>query len=491
MANVGFPRGALLPLGPSERRRTLSVLMLPLAALLAALALSSGRMAVMGGVALVGLAAAPTLARLRSEPLDAPGLYAAATFLTFGVTGLAWLGTPEGPGPGLDQAEVGRALAVVALGIAAFGGGARLAGPDRPSSRPAVGATPRLGVLATAYAVALVAIGAGFVLGTYGYVADVGAGQSAGAWTSFVAATGSVTILAVALAWLTSRERRFGVLLVALLLVQVPIGFVAGVKGESLIAPVLVGLAYVLYRRRIPWKAAATGVAVTFFVLVPANEAYRISLRSPGGASAGTIAHLLTDPGLYRPDRSVDNAVAYGFTRFRHIDHVALVVRYTPEEFAFGDGSHYYLLPLFVFVPRAVWSDKPVLDVAAQFSRTYWQIPPSIRTSQPVTQVGDLFRNFGLLGVAAGLFVWGILLSLWTRFWRMRRSPRLDLVYLYAMVVGVLYVESDLPFIIATTARSLPLAAVLGWLLLPGRAGEPGYVTLRRRLRLRQENLPA
>ena len=490
MASAGVARFALVPPGPAGRRRAFAALSLPLAALLTALALSSGRTAVMGGVALVGLAAAPTLARLRSEPLDAPGLYAAATFLTFGVTGLAWLGTPEGPGPGLDQADVGRALAVVALGLAALGAGSRLAGPARPSAPPAGGATPHLMVLAVAYAVALVATGAGFVLGTYGYVADVGAGQSAAAWTSFVAAMGSVTILAVALSWLTSRESRFGVLLVALLLVQVPIGFVAGVKGESLIAPVLVGLAYALYRRRIPWKAAAMVVAVTFLVLVPANEAYRISLRSPGGASAGTIADRLTDPGLYRPDRSVANGVAYGFLRFRHIDHVALVVRYTPQEFAFGDGSHYYLLPFFVFVPRAIWSDKPVLDVPAQFSRTYWQIPPSIRTSQPVTQVGDLFRNFGLPGVAAGLFAWGILLSLWTRFWRLRRSPRLDLVYLYAMVVGVLYVESDLPFIIATTARSLPLALAVAWLLLPGRAGEPGYLTLRRRMRFRQGHLP-
>jgi hypothetical protein len=71
----------------------------------------------------------------------------------------------------------------------------------------------------------------------------------------------------------------------------------------------------------------------------------------------------------------------------------------------------------------------------------------------------------------------------WTRLWRNCRSPRWDAVYLYALVIAVTYVESDLPILIATTAKAVPLAAVVAWFLLPGRASPPGYRTLAQVIR--------
>jgi len=55
-------------------------------------------------------------------------------------------------------------------------------------------------------------------------------------------------------------------------------------------------------------------------------------------------------------------------------------------------------------------------------------------------------------------------------------------LYLWSIPVGVAYVESDLPNLIATLARTLPLAALVSWVLLPGSAQPPGYQVLVRRI---------
>jgi hypothetical protein len=173
--------------------------------------------------------------------------------------------------------------------------------------------------------------------------------------------------------------------------------------------------------------------------------------------------------------KAARDAYDYAFTRFRSIDSVALIVARTPSPYPYASGTEYELLPALILVPRAIWPGKPALVSGADFSHTYWQIPAGIRTSTPITGVGDLYRNFGRAGVAVGMLIWGVFVAAWTWSYRRWRSPRFDLVYLYSVVFAVTYVESDLPSLVATAAKTLPIAALIAWLLLPGRSSPPGY----------------
>ena len=431
---------------------------------------SGGRTGVAAGVLLVAAISAPLAMRLRVNPLDGPGLYALVTAVGFGVTSLAWLGTPPDAGPGLTRSDVSHALLVVAAGLGVFAVAARLAAgraarPGRVDNGAALTSLPFIG----AYLVTLLAAGGGLAFGTFGYLRTPGDAPSASFALGFVASLGPVVILAAAITWLNTRDRTLGRVLGGLLAFHFVFGFVSGVKGTSLLPLLFVALAFVAVQSPLPWRAIGVAGLFVVLILLPANHVYRQAVRGDESAR-----EAVTDPSTYRSDRTLRAAAKYPFARFRYVDHTALIVRDTPEIYAYGDGANYTFLPAFVVVPRVAWDGKPHLNVASQFSHTYWQIPPSIATSQPLTQVGDLYRNFWWPGVVLGLVAWGAIVGAWTRWWSTQRSPRFDAIYIWSLPAMIMYVESDLPLLIATAAKTLPLVWFCAWLLLPGRRGEPG-----------------
>ena len=443
-------------------------------------------MAILTGAALVVLVALPLAVRLRRDALDAPALYAVLFAATLGVTSLAWIGTPSDPGPGLDRETVADALLLVAAGLAAFAFAAILSAGSAREMPPPRGLTvrPSLTLLALGYAVPAAATVAGLATHSYGYLGTASANPSFGAASELLPFVASLTGLAILIAgiwWLQTGDRGCGRLVIGLLLVQVPLGFVAGFKGESVVPFVLLGLAAVAYGRRIPWRPVIVGALLVFCVLVPANQAYRQGVRTEGGGIVAGLERAVR-PDTYAPGRIVGRPVEYVFDRFRNIDAVALITRDTGTTYASPEGALYAKLPLIVTVPRQLWEDKPVLDTAGDFATSSWERAPSYQTAEPLTQPGDLYRNFGWAGVVVGLFAWGLVIGLWQRVRRLLWSPRMVAIYLWSLPAGVLYIEGDLPNLIATQARAIPIAAAAAWLLLPGRDQAPGYEVIAGRL---------
>ena len=83
------------------------------------------------------------------------------------------------------------------------------------------------------------------------------------------------------------------------------------------------------------------------------------SIRSFGSLSGKDFTDLTMGPLL---DRS------------QGIDSLSLVVKYTPDPVPWGLGSSYIDIPVQLFVPRALWADKPILKRHQDFERTYMGI---------------------------------------------------------------------------------------------------------------------
>jgi hypothetical protein len=417
------------------------------------------------------VAAAPTAWRLRHQPVDAAGIVALATAVLFGLTSLSWVGTPNSPAPGLVRADVTHALWVVAVGLVAFGVGARLLGrvpritlPEVPASRVLSART-----LIAVYVCAALVLVAVLLVGRYGYLANPAAASTGSTQiTSLGGMLAGLVVLTAIVTVFAGGVRQHWRALTALLVAQFALGFVAGVKGESVSPLIYLTLAFVAWRRRLPWRRILVVAVLVILVLLPLNRAYRKALRG-AGTPVTAVAKVLTNPASYRPDTAVERAVAYLGLRFREIDFVALIVKRTPSEYPYADGVRYIQLPFIVLVPRAVWPGKPALDDSAQFSHTYAELQRNQETATQLTQIGDLYRNWGLLGVAAGMFVWGIVCGVWSRMLRRWMSPRFIAVHLFALITVFGYVESDLPIALATAAHTIPLAAFVAWCMLPGR----------------------
>ena len=454
------------------------------AAAIVVLPVEAGALVVLSASVIVVAASALSAYRLKRSPLDAPGLYGGLSAITFGLLSVGWLGTPPMPGPGLTPDEVTSALLLVAAGLVVFAAGAHLAARGTARLEPLVPALPGRGALTAAFGLGVLAASGSLALGTYGYLADPSSTRALAAVNEVVAlvqSLGPLVVLATAVAFFASGERRLRGPMIAFLAAQVFLGLVSGFKGQALQPLVLVLVAYVLFRRRVPWVPVVAVAAITFLMLIPAIDTYRLTTREPTNISAAGKA--FREAVLVRPDRLVLRSYEYISLRFRYVDHVALIVDRTPTVYPWGDGSRYELLPLLVAVPRAVWPEKPVLDEGGEFSHTYWEIPLSARTATPMTQVGDLYRNFGAAGIVAGLAAWGVLLGLLTRIHGRSQSLRFDMVYLYLLVTAVVYIEADLPQLVARVVKALPLVIATAWLLLPGPLGPPGYQVAGRRLR--------
>jgi hypothetical protein len=441
------------------------------------------------GVLLVLAAGAPTAIRLRRHPLDPPALYAISTMVLLGLTSLAWLGEPIKPGPGLNQADVAEALRLVAVGLALFGVGAWLVSPRADNaSNGAHGdfSAPSSAALLTTFGVSLVGIVIAFALGTYSYISDpaaVARGASFNQILDVVGIIGNFVVIATAVSYYATSEPRLLRLLVLFATMQMTIGFVGGSKGPALLPLLFVLGAYVLARRRLPLMPIALVTFFFFIVVIPTNLSYREGVRVQSLAPGEALQAAVGAPLELELTAIAENARDYVTTRFRSIDSVALIIDQTPSTFPYARGENYALLPAIAVIPRALWPDKPELDATAEFTQTYAQRPAKIRSSTQLTQIGDLYRNFGYIGVFVGMLGVGLLVGGANRAFQRYRSPRADALLIYTALTVIIYTDAYIPGLLATASKTLPAMALTAWLLLPGPSSPPGYLRLLRRSR--------
>jgi hypothetical protein len=82
----------------------------------------------------------------------------------------------------------------------------------------------------------------------------------------------------------------------------------------------------------------------------------------------------------------------------------------------------------YAFIPRVFWPDKPAVTRGAWFTvyTGFAETEAEATTSTGITATGELYWNFGLPGVLAGMFALGWLFA---QLWRMAGTdPRGDIV---------------------------------------------------------------
>jgi oligosaccharide repeat unit polymerase len=86
---------------------------------------------------------------------------------------------------------------------------------------------------------------------------------------------------------------------------------------------------------------------------------------------------------------------------------VMKLIESVPNSFNFLNGQSYYRI-LFIFIPRFLWEDKPF---NTQQIVANWFFPERLGLSIPPGIIGDLYINFGKVGIF-GMFFYGIFFRL-------------------------------------------------------------------------------
>ncbi|MEA2443118.1 MAG: hypothetical protein QOJ12_410 [Thermoleophilales bacterium] len=247
-----------------------------------------------------------------------------------------------------------------------------------------------------------------------------------------------------------ARRLAFGVMLPA----QIAIAFAVGAKQEVVftILPLLVAHNYLSGRIRAR-SLLATGL-IFVFVVTPVIQASRVG---PGNVSnnqfatgLGGIADTLTSvpKQLSVLTRPVDLLDGYNVIQRRTngLESVALALRYTPNPNPYQHGRALAAVPLSL-IPRFVWPNKPLYSPGKDFSVSYGGESEGRGYGLTIapTYPGDLYINFGLVGVIVGSLLFGLGLRATANLLGTRRRGRsLPLVVYLIVIVPAMLVEQDI-----------------------------------------------
>ena len=205
-------------------------------------------------------------------------------------------------------------------------------------------------------------------------------------------------------------------LLVASLAKALMAGNRAGLLGAFMTG----GLAYLLAGRKLNLKqGVAAGVLLTLCLLL--GMIYGTKFRELKGSDAQVGVEQYTE-NIFSTLENVGgndifDSLEYAFLSFAwRIDTVSSVAvvasnyeQLRPYEESYGLNDNIVRDLTTFFIPRVIWPDKPIPSDPLRYSDLYFNYPEN---AFAITPFADLLRNFGLIGVPIGMFLFGILLRI-------------------------------------------------------------------------------
>ena len=111
-------------------------------------------------------------------------------------------------------------------------------------------------------------------------------------------------------------------------------------------------------------------------------------------------------------EETVDKGFSTSAGRSANLDLFADVIRRTPDDVPYWGGETYLSL-VGAFVPRFLWPDKPTKELGQAFGHRYGYIGArDSRTAVNLPILVEFYANFGMAGVAFGMFIVGIIYQL-------------------------------------------------------------------------------
>lgn len=194
----------------------------------------------------------------------------------------------------------------------------------------------------------------------------------------------------------------------------------AGNRGAIIQIFSIIALAYILSGRRFRLKQSLiAGVVLT--VAMIGGMIYGTTFRAVKGSEAKQSADQYADNILRTFDQvgrsDMYESLTFGFAslaeRVDIVSTLAVVVsnyeQLKPYEEAYGLDNNIWIDSTTFFIPRVVWKEKPAASDPRKYSDLYFNFG---ETSFAITPVGDLLRNFGIIGVPIGMFILGLCLRL-------------------------------------------------------------------------------
>jgi hypothetical protein len=448
---------------------------------------------------------ASRIRRGRLQLFELPVYLTAIFLLEFGLTPLRNLIDPAQLNENLsaDGRELVQALAYVILGTVTFWIGCELARP-RERNRPApdrvtenLAGEPRkasvlimlVGLYAASFATRLLLLENQL----FSFVGSMEKSHEHLASMQVLNAISQLGTLALIIAAIERYRARhdplWRMLFVVVLSSELLWGLISGSKGaflQNLIVLALVS-SFVQRRLNLRWLVIAFFALIIFY---PFSNAYRSIVRGRDAvevtsfavaARAGQMAlGELASPGA-SPGYSWRDGLNSTLGRIDLLTCVAEVLTLGPRAGIVKGNVHWWLLPIYPFVPRFLWPSKPILEEPGWFTVALQGgsgDAATIGTSIAVTYPGDLCLRFGLPGILVGMLVLGVAAQWFTNRVNGPVEPRDLFVYAAVFLIGF-PIEADVFSVWASLIKLLVILYVLRRLIYGPKGGHRGQVLSR------------
>lgn len=248
----------------------------------------------------------------------------------------------------------------------------------------------------------------------------------------------------------------------------------AGNRGSLLSVAVLVTFAYLMAGNKIKFKQGVI-ISGLFFLAIFLGMIYGTTFRnvkqteSQIGIDQYTDLIFQTFETIGRKDNFAVISGGFDSLGERIVEtgsSLAVVVSsyedLKPYEEGYGLDNNIWKDLVTTFIPRVIWEDKPVASDPRRYSELYFDYGHS---SFAITPMGDLIRNFGLIGVPLGMLLLGFILRFFYEALVINQaiSPwRRTLYYIFLTTVSYEgFYGTILPFLI-----KFGLFTIMGFLLI-------------------------
>jgi hypothetical protein len=224
----------------------------------------------------------------------------------------------------------------------------------------------------------------------------------------------------------------------------------AGNRGSLVQVFMIVVLAYILSGRKLGVKQSVfAGFGLIF--LLTLGMIYGTTFRSiKGGESqqnfdeyADNVSRTIDKIEKSDVSQTLDTGFSSLTERIDVLSTVAVVVSnyeaLAPYEEAYDLDNNIWKDTTTSLVPRVVWKEKPPLSDPRKFSDLYFNLGDN---SFAITPIGDLLRNYGVVGLPIGMMIIGIFLRVFYRTLIEDQPLNLWRTTLYFMLITSLSYEA-------------------------------------------------
>jgi hypothetical protein len=240
----------------------------------------------------------------------------------------------------------------------------------------------------------------------------------------------------------TMSRRRAQLVLIAIAVITIALLLPTGRRFYVFTVLATVGFAWHYYISRIRPAHMYALAVFTILVLNPEGQIWRTAYKTIGATGVGDIpavaGRVVDEMSSMTVADYLDYTIGERFERLNEAATVAALRANVPSTSDYKYGQTF--LPIVTWlVPRFIWHDKPTFQYYNEIGHTLGLITPfDFDTTILYSSIGELYLNFGDLGVPLGMLVIGML-SGWLYKALIAGGPNQTAILVYGLLVMPLW----------------------------------------------------